>query len=93
MSVLKVVIICGGSFRRGKASCGDLDIIITHPDGKRCKLLLLVCHAPFIFTSFLIFICVECVDLRGDQIAAGQLCPLLNLAIVLFLIHSSSLKE
>ncbi|XP_041015457.1 DNA polymerase lambda isoform X1 [Juglans microcarpa x Juglans regia] len=29
-----VVIICGGSFRRGKASCGDLDIIITHPDGK-----------------------------------------------------------
>ncbi|XP_059448061.1 DNA polymerase lambda isoform X2 [Corylus avellana] len=29
-----VIIICGGSFRRGKASCGDLDIIITHPDGK-----------------------------------------------------------
>ncbi|XP_019055096.1 PREDICTED: DNA polymerase beta isoform X2 [Nelumbo nucifera] len=32
-----VVIICGGSFRRGKATCGDLDIIITHPDGKSHK--------------------------------------------------------
>ncbi|XP_047317237.1 DNA polymerase lambda [Impatiens glandulifera] len=29
-----VMIVCGGSYRRGKASCGDLDIIITHPDGK-----------------------------------------------------------
>lgn len=29
-----VSIVCGGSYRRGKASCGDLDIIITHPDGK-----------------------------------------------------------
>ncbi|KAL4639198.1 hypothetical protein ACB092_03G200200 [Castanea dentata] len=29
-----VNIVCGGSFRRGKASCGDLDIIITHPDGR-----------------------------------------------------------
>ncbi|KAK9119622.1 hypothetical protein Scep_017715 [Stephania cephalantha] len=29
-----IVIICGGSFRRGKATCGDMDIIITHPDGK-----------------------------------------------------------
>ncbi|XP_073130448.1 DNA polymerase lambda [Henckelia pumila] len=27
-------IVCGGSYRRGKATCGDLDIIITHPDGK-----------------------------------------------------------
>lgn len=30
-----VVIVCGGSYRRGKASCGDMDIVITHPDGKR----------------------------------------------------------
>lgn len=32
-----MVIVCGGSFRRGKASCGDMDIVITHPDGKRCN--------------------------------------------------------
>ncbi|KAL5759729.1 hypothetical protein ACOSP7_018246 [Xanthoceras sorbifolium] len=32
-----VLIVCGGSFRRGKASCGDLDIVITHPDGKSHK--------------------------------------------------------
>lgn len=32
-----VVILCGGSYRRGKASCGDLDIVITHPDGKSHK--------------------------------------------------------
>ncbi|XP_058192903.1 DNA polymerase lambda isoform X5 [Rhododendron vialii] len=29
-----VMVVCGGSYRRGKASCGDLDIVITHPDGK-----------------------------------------------------------
>ncbi|KAM7464593.1 hypothetical protein LguiA_032714 [Lonicera macranthoides] len=29
-----IEIVCGGSFRRGKASCGDMDIVITHPDGK-----------------------------------------------------------
>ncbi|KAL1550910.1 DNA-directed DNA polymerase [Salvia divinorum] len=27
-------IVCGGSYRRGKASCGDMDIVITHPDGR-----------------------------------------------------------
>ncbi|KAL3631061.1 hypothetical protein CASFOL_024045 [Castilleja foliolosa] len=30
----EVVIVCGGSYRRGKASCGDMDIVITHDDGK-----------------------------------------------------------
>ncbi|CAL0331498.1 unnamed protein product [Lupinus luteus] len=32
-----VVIVCGGSYRRGKATCGDIDIIITHPDGTSHK--------------------------------------------------------
>ncbi|CAJ2647664.1 unnamed protein product [Trifolium pratense] len=32
-----VTIICGGSYRRGKATCGDIDIIITHPDGTSHK--------------------------------------------------------
>ncbi|XP_057448411.1 DNA polymerase lambda isoform X2 [Lotus japonicus] len=32
-----VLIVCGGSYRRGKTTCGDIDIIITHPDGKSHK--------------------------------------------------------
>ncbi|XP_050204019.1 DNA polymerase lambda isoform X2 [Mercurialis annua] len=32
-----VNIICGGSYRRGKSSCGDMDMVITHPDGTSHK--------------------------------------------------------
>ncbi|KAL8150204.1 hypothetical protein V2J09_020012 [Rumex salicifolius] len=32
-----VVVVCGGSYRRGKSTCGDMDIIITHPDGQSHK--------------------------------------------------------
>ncbi|CAA7020736.1 unnamed protein product [Microthlaspi erraticum] len=32
-----VDIVCGGSYRRGKSTCGDLDIVITHPDGQSHK--------------------------------------------------------
>lgn len=35
-----MVIVCGGSYRRGKASCGDLDIVITHPDGTRYEAIV-----------------------------------------------------
>lgn len=26
-----------GSYRRGKATCGDVDVLITHPDGQSHK--------------------------------------------------------
>ncbi|CAN0924081.1 DNA polymerase lambda [Linum grandiflorum] len=32
-----VLIVCGGSYRRGKSSCGDMDIVVTHPDGTSHK--------------------------------------------------------
>ena len=28
-------VVCLGSYMRGKASCGYMDIVITHPDGER----------------------------------------------------------
>ncbi|GFQ02361.1 E3 ubiquitin-protein ligase upl7 [Phtheirospermum japonicum] len=38
--VVSVVIVCGGSYRRGKASCGDMDIVKRHHDGKKCGIQL-----------------------------------------------------
>lgn len=29
----EIVVICGGSYRRGKSVCSDMDFAITHPDG------------------------------------------------------------
>ena len=53
MSFLKAIIVCGGSFRRGKASCGDLDIIITHPDGKRYKIPSSLCVSCTLYFCFI----------------------------------------
>jgi hypothetical protein len=30
-----IEVVCGGSYRRGKATCGDMDMVITHQDGRR----------------------------------------------------------
>ncbi|XP_026159812.1 DNA polymerase lambda [Mastacembelus armatus] len=32
-----LVVIACGSYRRGKATCGDVDVLISHPDGKSHK--------------------------------------------------------
>lgn len=32
-----VIAQCCGSYRRGKATCGDVDVLVTHPDGKSHK--------------------------------------------------------
>lgn len=36
-----VQVVCGGSYRRGKAFCGDMDFVITHSDGTSHKGFLL----------------------------------------------------
>lgn len=33
----QLVAMACGSFRRGKATCGDVDVLISHPDGKSHK--------------------------------------------------------
>jgi DNA polymerase lambda len=35
-----IEVVCGGSYRRGKATCGDMDMVITHQDGRSHKGLL-----------------------------------------------------
>lgn len=35
-----LVVLCCGSYRRGKETCGDVDFLITHPDGKSHQELL-----------------------------------------------------
>lgn len=32
-----VIAQCCGSYRRGKPTCGDVDVLVTHPDGKSHK--------------------------------------------------------
>lgn len=32
-----MMVLCGGSYRRGKSFCGDMDFVITHPDGSSHK--------------------------------------------------------
>ncbi|XP_062608658.1 DNA polymerase lambda-like [Saccostrea cucullata] len=32
-----VIVQCCGSYRRGKLTCGDVDVLVTHPDGKSHK--------------------------------------------------------
>ena len=31
----QISVLCGGSYRRGKAMSGDMDFVFTHPDGHR----------------------------------------------------------
>lgn len=33
----RLVVMACGSYRRGKATCGDVDVLISHPDGKSHK--------------------------------------------------------
>lgn len=33
----RLVAMACGSYRRGKATCGDVDVLISHPDGKSHK--------------------------------------------------------
>ncbi|XP_034044234.1 DNA polymerase lambda isoform X2 [Thalassophryne amazonica] len=48
-----LLVMACGSYRRGKATCGDVDVLITHPDGKShkgvfSKVLQLLCDSGFL---------------------------------------------
>ena len=53
LSFLQVDIVCGGSYRRRKATCGDLDIVITHPDGQRYVQSCFLLSCVFFSKTFL----------------------------------------
>ncbi|KAH7283750.1 hypothetical protein KP509_34G022400 [Ceratopteris richardii] len=54
-----IIVVCGGSYRRGKAFCNDMDFIITHPDGSShegflAKLVAALKEKDFLAESLLI---------------------------------------
>lgn len=48
-----IMVLCGGSYRRGKAFCGDMDFVITHPDGSSHEGLLVKLTAALRKMNFL----------------------------------------
>ena len=50
-----------GSYRRGKKDCGDVDVLVTHPDGRLHKGLftLLLQRLRDTGTAMLVFIMVD----------------------------------
>ncbi|KAI5079749.1 hypothetical protein GOP47_0005228, partial [Adiantum capillus-veneris] len=48
-----ISVLCGGSYRRGKAFCSDMDFVITHPDGSSHKGFLVKLIAALRRNNFL----------------------------------------
>lgn len=48
-----MVVVCGGSYRRGKSYCGDMDFVMTHPDGQSHRGFLLKLVAALKKMNFL----------------------------------------
>ncbi|XP_013779745.2 DNA polymerase lambda-like isoform X1 [Limulus polyphemus] len=64
-----------GSYRRGKSNCGDLDVLITHPDGKSHVGVLPKIVALLHSTGFLTDDLVSCVE-TGNQKKYMGICKL-----------------